>query len=110
MTIELKAALYVAGANRAEYQERFVEIGTGTVSALLVREPQNNYDPNAIRVDVVNEDNTPTKVGYVPKWMAKGWAPLLDEAGVAEQPCNVHIFPPDPDKGLYRAEITEVVT
>ena len=39
----------------------------------LMREPDNPYDPNAIRVAI-----GPYYMGYIPKHIAKGLAPLID--------------------------------
>lgn len=87
------------------YQDRFAEMTEGTHPARLVREPTNTFDPNAIMVMRASED---TKIGYVPRWKAKEWAPEMDNTGVTEIPCTVNVRAPDPDKGLYSAEIIKV--
>ena len=44
-------------------------------SLVLIREPANTYDRNAIRVDKADG----TQVGYVPAYLARNIAPLVDE-------------------------------
>ena len=45
-------------------------------SFALVREPDNSYDPNAIRVEVAGH-----LFGYIPRAHAKELAPLMDQGG-----------------------------
>lgn len=99
--------LYVAGAAVSENQVRLATFGEGAYSAQLVREPGNNYDTNAVRVDVLDENGS-TKVGYVPRWKAKELGPKMDKQEAETLLATLQIFPPDPGKGLYRAEIVEV--
>ena len=40
----------------------------------LVREPENPHDPNAVRVSLFGI----YEMGYLPRWLAKGIAPLMD--------------------------------
>lgn len=102
MTLELQDPLYVAG-NR-HYQDRFAMLGEGSFAGVLVREPMNTYDTKAIMVMTPSE----TKLGYVPKWKAAEWAPRMDEAGLTRIGVEINIRPPDPDKGLYSAELLQV--
>ncbi|AXB43599.1 HIRAN domain-containing protein [Amycolatopsis albispora] len=48
------------------------------VTAALVPEPGNKWDPNAVRVDVVDGDRT-APVGYLPAELAKEYQPTLLE-------------------------------
>lgn len=42
----------------------------------LIRDPDNQYDPNAVGVHLMKES---TRIGYIPKDTAITIAPLLDE-------------------------------
>jgi hypothetical protein len=55
----------------------------GKTSVVLVREPQNSFDKNAIRVD----DVSGTKIGYIQKKEAAILAPWLDGALVRIDSC-----------------------
>lgn len=63
-------------ANRGELEFVFREIATRG-AAVLVREPENSHDPNAIAVysPVLNESR---HIGYIPRIDAARLAPLLD--------------------------------
>lgn len=71
-------------AGESHYQEALVAIAGPIcergyclpVEALLIREPSNPYDPNAIRVEVAHR-----KIGYVARAIAAQLADGLDEAG-----------------------------
>ncbi len=54
------------------------------VEAVLIREPDNQYDPFAIAVHAVSpRTEQALKVGYVSKEMAARLAPVLDKKGAA---------------------------
>jgi len=66
-------------AGESHYQEALREIaGTGPgpirleATAHLIPEPDNAYDPSAIRVEIDGH-----KVGYVPRDLAAAYAPVL---------------------------------
>jgi hypothetical protein len=66
-------------AGESHYQDALRAIaGPGEVrlatEAQLVPEPENEYDPNAVRVEVDGR-----KVGYLPRDLAPAWAPRLAE-------------------------------
>ena len=66
-------------AGESHYQDALRAIaGAGEVrhetEARLIREPENEYDPNAIRVEIDGR-----KVGYLPRDLAPAWGPRLDE-------------------------------
>lgn len=104
MPVAMKSTpLYVAG--HKHYQEPFADLGEGEQPGLLVREPTNSFDANAIMV--MTEDGG-TKLGYVPAWKAQEWAPAMDDDAVDKLSCVLNVRSPDPDKGLYRAEILNV--
>lgn len=68
----------------------------------LVREPENPYDPNAIRVDA-RKDDWPgiKKIGYVPKVLAQMLALLMDNG----YKLKARISHVNPRKGLVMMEI-----
>jgi hypothetical protein len=53
--------------------------------AILVPEPNNHYDKNAVRVDIKGKP-----VGYLPNSKAKEYHEKLNEAGAAGQPVEVY--------------------
>lgn len=50
----------------------------GNEPVRLRPEPENKFDGNAIAVDCAMENGTIASVGYVPRELAKQFAPLLD--------------------------------
>jgi hypothetical protein len=50
----------------------------------LKREPDNDYDKNAIQVKQVFKNGGSIHIGYVPKELAAELAPLLDDGDVIE--------------------------
>jgi HIRAN domain len=75
----LRGSELVNVAGESHYQEALRAIaGTAPgpvrheATAHLVPEPENAYDPNAVRVEIGGE-----KVGYVPRDLAAAYAPLL---------------------------------
>lgn len=98
---QLAKELYVTG--HIHYQERLAEIH-GTQEAMLVREPDNTYDTNAIMV----VDANGSRIGYVPKWQAKDWAPRMDGANKPRLTCTIRVDKPSSVSETYRAYITEV--
>lgn len=89
--------LYVTGERY--YQKPLTELGPGRHEATLLREPANEYDANAIMVRTKRGD----KIGYVPKWRARSWAPYLDEMGCTELACTVEVYAAEGRP--YRAEL-----
>jgi hypothetical protein len=66
-------------AGESHYQEALRAIaGDGEVrmdtEAHLIPEPENEYDPNAVRVEIGGH-----KVGYLPRDLAPAWGPRLAE-------------------------------
>ena len=48
----------------------------------LARDPENEYDPNAIAVKQVFKTGGEVMLGYVPREMAEKWASLMDSGWV----------------------------
>lgn len=72
-----KRVIRLAGVTRGheDRQKNIKMFGCRAVgSYALVREPDNSYDPNAIRVELGEY-----LLGYVPKGHAAELAPLMDE-------------------------------
>jgi len=68
-------------AGESHYQDALRAIaGEGEVrhdtEAHLIPEPENEYDPNAVRVEIDG-----SKVGYLPRDLAPAWGPRLAELG-----------------------------
>jgi len=66
-------------AGESHYQEALRAVaGDGEVrqrtEAHLIPEPENEYDPNAVRVEIDGR-----KVGYLPRDLAPAWGPRLAE-------------------------------
>ena len=66
-------------AGESHYQEALRAIaGDGEVrhdtEAHLIPEPENEYDPDAVRVEIDG-----SKVGYLPRDLAPAWGPRLAE-------------------------------
>jgi HIRAN domain-containing protein len=76
------------------------------IPVVLVREPENPHDANAIRVDVPAID---TPIGHLPRWMAERLAPHLDadESWQAEV-TDVKISPAHPDRPGIECHIWRV--
>jgi hypothetical protein len=70
MTIKL------SGVSFGDAQQNIQQFGCQDIgSYALIRELDNSYDPNAIKVSLFDI----WFVGYVPKYIAKELAPLMDE-------------------------------
>ncbi len=66
-------------AGESHYQEALRAIaGPGDVrfdtEAHLIAEPENEHDPNAVRVEIDG-----AKIGYLPRELAPAWSPRLAE-------------------------------
>jgi hypothetical protein len=65
----------LAGVTHRDAQQNIKTFGCADIGSFaLVREPENAYDQNAIRVEVAG-----FFLGYIPKDVAKNLAPLMDE-------------------------------
>jgi hypothetical protein len=66
----------LSGVSFGDAQQNIKQFGCKDIgSYALIREPENSYDSNAIRVALFDI----WFVGYVPKYIAKELAPLMDE-------------------------------
>lgn len=83
--IKLSMVIRVAGTMAENRQERLAfikQFPAETMQAELVREPENRFDKNAIKIVIhLRSINRKTVIGYVPKGLASSLAPVLD-AGI----------------------------
>lgn len=94
--------LWVTG--RQYYQEQFAQLTPDrTQSARFVREPDNQYDANAVMVIVADK-----KIGYLPRDKAARLAAIIDPKGVTELTGTVELFMPDQQRKLFAAKITAI--
>ena len=87
----------LAGVTFGDAQENIKKFGCADIGSFaLVREPENPYDPNAIRVCL-----GPFYMGYLPKSVAQNLAPLMDNGRnfLAKFICR-NEFPPYDTVGL----------
>ena len=74
--MNLPKTIKLAGVSYGDCQDNIRQFGCPDIgSYALIREPDNPYDPYAIRVSLFDI----WFVGYVPKFIAKDLAPLMDE-------------------------------
>lgn len=90
--------MWVTG--RKYYQTELALCLAGEHDGVIVREPTNEYDTNAIRIDV-----GPHKVGYVPKDRAAKLAPWMDQQGHATLDCRVLVIEPDHMRTQWAAQL-----
>ena len=77
----------LSGVSFGDAQQNIKQFGCKDIgSYALIWEPENSYDSNAIRVALFDI----WFVGYVPKYIAKELAPLMDEdrSSLAEFICR----------------------
>lgn len=83
--IKLSMVIRVVGTTAGNIQERLAfikQFPAETMQAELVREPENQFDKNAIKIVIhLRSINRKTVIGYVPRGLASSLAPVLD-AGV----------------------------
>lgn len=58
-------SFFIAGVQHHQYKEIFNDVVVGD-SLLLIPEPTNKFDPNAVRIEYGRHDKQ-TMLGYVPK-------------------------------------------
>jgi hypothetical protein len=65
----------LAGVTQGESQEviKQIVVGSGIECFSLIREPQNPYDPYAVRVDCYD-----MYIGYIPQRISRGVAKMMD--------------------------------
>ena len=77
----------LAGVTFGTCQNNIYQFGCADIgSYALVREPENPYDSNAVRVSLFGI----YEMGYLPRWLAKDIAPQMDagRAFMAEFVCR----------------------
>lgn len=57
----------------------FVKRNGNDVTATFTHEPDNEYDRNAVRVDLIGASGL-TKCGYIPAELAASWVPIVTRA------------------------------
>ena len=74
------------------------------VTAVLVPEPENPYDPNAVRIDVLTGDKS-LKVGYLARENVERYQPFLlelqEEGRIGTCPARICGGGPDRSYGIY---------
>lgn len=86
---------------RSHYQEALSELGPGLHKAVLVHEPENPHDPNAVRVDAAGR-----KIGYIPAAIAAALAPVIDkECPTGAGHARVRVVAPE-GKKQWAAKLT----
>ena len=74
--MDLPITTKLAGVSFGDAQQNINQFGCADIgSYALIREPDNLYDPNAIKVSLFDI----WFLGYVPKNIAKDLGPLMDE-------------------------------
>jgi len=95
-------AIWVTG--RQFYQEALGELRCEVEhDALLVREPTNPYDSNAVVVMVGQH-----KIGYLPREKAEKLAAILDPKGVTQLTAKVQLFAPTYNRKQFAAQLTAI--
>lgn len=78
------------GTNRQDILQQLHGTAWREVPCRLEPEPDNQYDPNAIRVVIAMQPGTVQQVGYVPKNLAAIVAPHLQGEAVIVQIVDVN--------------------
>ncbi|MPM69871.1 hypothetical protein SDC9_116819 [bioreactor metagenome] len=64
--------------NRQALIRKLASCNPNEIALCFIREPNNNFDPNAIQIAaIINHDN-PIHIGYVDKSLAANISPMLD--------------------------------
>ena len=83
--IKLSMRIRAMGVTAGNIQERLgfmKQFPVNTMQAELVREPENPFDKNAIKIVIhLRSINRKTVIGYVPRGLAAGLAAVID-AGI----------------------------
>lgn len=98
MSVSKETILVGAHFRGADICEIVKKLPEGTILP-LVREPSNQYDPNAIKVLHAN-----LHIGYIPTREAEKWAPILDRGAFG----TATIVEPGTAKPTIRVAITPV--
>ena len=79
-----KIQFKLKGSSFENRQESLAWLKNHKTQVWLEREPENQFDHNAIRV-MMDQNGTPRRIGYFPKEIAATLAPLVD----TNQPINI---------------------
>ena len=83
--IKLSMRIRATGTTAGNIQERLgfmKQFPINTMQAEIVREPENSFDKNAIKIVIhLRSINRKTVIGYVPRGLAAGLAAVID-AGI----------------------------
>jgi hypothetical protein len=75
MAITLPITIRITGVSFRDAQQNIRQFGCPAIGTYaLIREPDNKFDPNAIEVSLAGV----WFMGYVPSWLAKVLAPMID--------------------------------
>lgn len=96
-----RKAFWITG--RKYYQTELAISEAGEHDAKLVREPDNEFDSNALRVDINGH-----KIGYIPKDKAEKLAAHMDSLGTPEFDCQVLVIAPDEGRVQWGAQFLGV--
>ena len=94
---------HIAGAHHHDYKGALAQLTHGTV-LMLVREPDNPYDKNAVRIetDALDSPSTPVrKVGYIPATQA----PMIGRMLALGFPVRASVDVVEPAKQLVLIEV-----
>lgn len=94
--------LWVTG--RKHYQLELESLGECDVEGQLIREPDNPFDPNAVRIEALGR-----KIGYVPRDDAERLASRMDADDTPVVPCRVTVIPPGPRRAMWAAKFDHIV-
>ena len=74
--MKLPITTKLSGVSHGDCQDNIQQFGCPDIgSYALIREPDNVYDPNAVKVSLFDI----WSMGYVPNHIAKDLAPLMDD-------------------------------
>lgn len=66
------------GLQRQWLIQRLAKVSNRSYWIILTREKENNFDPNAIRVEAIKEGGVKATIGYLPRELAKKVSPFMD--------------------------------
>lgn len=75
------------------------------LAASLTREPENDADPNAIAVYLIDKPWRNFHIGYVPREVAKEIAPLLDSGELVIDKVTVTEIDPNEARGQMTVKV-----
>jgi hypothetical protein len=70
----------------------------GPIECLLIREPDNTHDPNAIKVKLRSSPYKGMHIGYLPRAVSSVYANALDEMAIHVESAN--IMDVDPEEAI----------